>query len=59
MSAAGAYVAVLTAQKLTIYDRTLKQYAEQENTIAATDVVMRDDGSVILLGGGQGTLFVP
>ena len=59
VSAAGAYVAVLTAQKLTIYDRTLKQYAEQENTIAATDVVMRDDGSVILLGGGQGTLFVP
>ncbi len=59
VSAAGDYVAVLTAQQLSIYDRRLQIYAEQENTIAATDVVMRSDGSAILLGSGQGELFVP
>ncbi len=59
VSAAGGYVAVLTAQQLTIYDQALNVYAEQENTAAATAVVMRDDGSAILLGSGQGVLFVP
>ena len=59
VSAAGAYVAVLTAKNLTIYNAALEQYAEQENTGSATNVVMRDDGSAILLGSGQGTLFVP
>ena len=59
VSAAGGYVAVLTAQQLTIYDQALNVYAEQENTTAATAVVMRDDGSAILLGSGQGVLFVP
>ena len=50
---------MLTAQQLTIYDQALNVYAEQENTTAATAVVMRDDGSAILLGSGQGVLFVP
>ena len=59
VSAAGAYVAVLTAKNLTIYNAALELYAEQENTGSATNVVMRDDGSAILLGSGQGTLFVP
>ena len=59
VSAAGVYVAVLTAKNLTIYNAALEQYAEQENTGSATNVVMRDDGSAILLGSGQGTLFVP
>ena len=59
VSAAGTYVAVLTAKNLTIYNAALELYAEQENTGSATNVVMRDDGSAILLGSGQGTLFVP
>jgi len=59
LSAAGHYVAVLTASKLTIYDETMKVYAETDNTGAATDVVVRDDGTAILLGSGTGQLYVP
>lgn len=59
LSAAGHYVAVLTASKLTIYDDTMKVYAETDNTGSATDVVVRDDGTAILLGSGTGQLYVP
>lgn len=59
VDAAGPYVALLTARKLTIYDPSLHVYAEQENSVGATDVVMRDDGSAIMIGSGQAELFVP
>jgi hypothetical protein len=50
---------VLTASKLTILRRYLKVYAETDNTGSATDVVVRDDGTAILLGSGTGQLYVP
>lgn len=59
LSAAGSYVAVLTAERLTIYDRSLEFYARTENSIGATDVVMREDGSAVLLCGDRGELYLP
>ena len=58
-SAAGKYVAVLTASDLRIYDETLTLYASTDNVAAATDVIQRADGSAILISGGSGTLFIP
>lgn len=58
-SAAGGYLAVLTAEKLTIYDSTMKPYFERTNTKSATNVIMRADGSAILLGGGRGETVLP
>lgn len=58
-SAAGNYVAVLTANELTIYDKTMSVYAKTGNSHACTDVLMREDGTVVMLGGGQGNVFVP
>ena len=58
-SAAGKYVAVLTASSLSIYDETLTLYASADAVAAATDVIQRADGTAILLGGDSGTLYVP
>ncbi len=58
-SAAGNYLAVLTAEKLSIYDSAMQLYAETQNTQSATNVVMRADGSALLLGGGRGEVYLP
>lgn len=59
LSACGRYVAVLTPQSLTIYTSSLEVYHETVETGSATNVVMREDGSVLLLGSGQGRLYIP
>ena len=58
-SAAGSYLAVLTAEKLSIYNSAMELYHEQSNTSSATNVVMRADGSAVLLGGGRGEIILP
>lgn len=59
ISAAGKYIAVLTPQKLTIYDRKLTVYAETDDTGSATAVLMQSDGVAMLLGSGSGRLYIP
>ncbi len=59
LSVCGKYIAVLTPAGLTVYDRYLNVYAETEEVGAATAVLMREDGSVLLLGGGVGKLYIP
>lgn len=59
LSAAGKYVAVLTASGLSIFDSTMKLYSKTADTGEATDVVMRADGTAILIANGTGRLYVP
>lgn len=59
LSACGRYIAVLTSESLTIYTQNLTVYDETIETGNATAVVMREDGSVLLLGNGQGRLYIP
>ncbi len=59
VTAAGKYLAVLTSSKLSIFDPALKEYDVSDNTTGAANVVMRDDGSAVLLANGHGTLYVP
>lgn len=59
ISAAGKYLAVLTSSTLSIFDQALKEYDVSENTAGATGVVLREDGSALLLANGHGTLYVP
>ncbi len=59
LSACGKYVAVLTPEGLTIYTPSLAVYHQTDNTGNATSVVMREDGTALLLGGGQGRLYIP
>ena len=58
-SAAGKYVAVLTAGQLRIYDNTMHLYAHTENESGATNVVLREDGTALLIGSGRAARFVP
>lgn len=58
-SVGGKYIAVLTATKLSVYTQDMELFAEADNEIGATDVVMRKDGSCILISGNHGTIYAP
>ena len=59
LSAAGRYLAVLYADRLVIYNPQLQVYATQEDTGSATGVLMRADGSALLLAPDAASLFLP
>jgi len=59
LSSSGRYIAVLTPEGLTIYTQNLTVYHETMETGNATSVLMREDGSVLMLGNGQGRLYIP
>lgn len=59
LSAAGKYIAVLTAQQLDIYTRDLELYATVENTGNASHVVLLEDGSAFLADQDTAWLQLP
>lgn len=59
LSAAGKYISVLTAGKLTIYTRDLEVYRTLESTQSAQRAIQRSDGSVMLMGSSSAHLYVP
>lgn len=59
LSAAGRYVAVLTASELTIYTRDLTPYSTVENTQGASHVVLLPDGSAYLATSDTAWLYLP
>ena len=59
LSASGKYVAVLTADRLDIYTRKLDHYATLEGTNGAQKVLMRDDGTALLIDSETAHLYVP
>lgn len=59
VSAAGKYVAVLCSDALTVYTSDLNEYAVLEDTNYAKGVIMRDDGTALLLGTSGAWLYIP
>lgn len=59
LSAAGRYVAVLTADRLDIYTQDLDLYDTLEGTGGARKVLMRDDGTALLIASETAHLYVP
>lgn len=59
LSAAGKYIAVLTADALTIYTQDLEPYATMENTQNADQVVALPDGCAYLTSGDVAWLYLP
>lgn len=59
VSAAGRYIAVLYSGSLTIYTADFTEYATLPDTDFARQVVMRDDGSAVLLGASRAWLYSP
>lgn len=59
ISAAGRYVAVLTANRLDIYDQDLSLYNTLESTQSARKVLQRSDGSAMLMDSSTARLYLP
>ena len=59
VSAAGRYVAVLYADRLTLYTSDLTEYATLADTDFAKQVIMRADGTALLLGASRAWLYIP
>lgn len=59
ISAAGRYIAVLYSDSLVIYRSDLTEYASLADTQYARGVLMRDDGTALLIGSSDAWLFVP
>ena len=59
LSAAGRYLAVLYTDRLEIYNPELQVYAVLNGTGFASDVLMRRDGTALLLAADSARLFLP
>lgn len=59
VSASGDYLAVLTATQLTVYRPDMTVYAQAENTWSARRVLMREDGSALLVSTERASLYLP
>lgn len=59
ISAAGRYVAVLSSDRLNIYDKDLLPCAELTEVSQAREVLMRSDGSAVLAGSTSASLYLP
>ena len=59
LSAAGRYIAVLTADRLDIYTADLTLYSSLQGTQGARKVLMRQDGSAMLIGNNTARLYIP
>ncbi len=59
LSASGRYLAVLYSDRLVIYNDDLQPYASLKGTDYAKGVLMRPDGSVLVLSGESASLYLP
>ena len=59
ISASGRYLAVLYADRLAVYNQDLQPNAALRGIGDAREVLMRPDGSVLLLSAGSASLFLP
>ncbi len=59
LSAAGRYIAVLYADRLEIYHQSMRLYATLPGADGLHGVIMRPDGSVLLLSASSAGLFLP
>lgn len=59
VSAAGRYVAVLYSDELVIYDSTMQVCARLTEVSSVKQVLMRKDGSAVLVGADSAKLYLP
>ncbi|MCI9120964.1 MAG: hypothetical protein HFG00_05490 [Oscillibacter sp.] len=59
LSASGRYLAVLYPNRLVVYNQDLQAYATLRGTDTTRAVLMRPDGSVLLLSSDAASLFLP
>lgn len=59
LAAAGRYTAVLTADRLDIYTGALEPYSTLEDVQSARKILLRDDGTAVLIASDTAQLYIP
>jgi hypothetical protein len=59
ISASGGYVAVLYADRLVIYNKDLEEYSSMSGTDYAKSVLIRSDGSALLISSDKARPYLP
>ena len=59
LSTAGRWISVLYQDRLVLYDPELKEKGSLENASGVQASLVREDGSVIVVAGGNATIFEP
>lgn len=59
LSAAGRYLAVLYTDRLVVYNESLQVYASLRGINGVSQVLMRTDGSALLIGTDSASQFLP
>ena len=59
LSAAGRWISVLYPDKVTLYDPELQEKGSLEQASGVQASLVRDDGSAIIIAGGDATIFEP
>lgn len=59
LSAAGRWISVLYQDRLVIYDPDLQEKGSLENASGVQASLVREDGSAIVVAGGNATIFEP
>lgn len=59
ISAAGRYIAVLYTDRVVVYNQDMQAYASLKGIGSAKEVLVRADGSALLLSSGSAGLFLP
>ena len=59
LDSSGSYIGVLTTEGLLVFRNDLTEYATIEQTGAASGILMREDGTVLLMGSDSAKLFIP
>lgn len=58
-AAAGEYCALLTGSRLALYNGSMEQFSDVENTQAARKVALSPNGSAVLANDQQAWLYIP
>ena len=59
ISADGKYIGVLTDRAVQIYNRKLELYAQTPELETATKILVRSDGSALLVSSSEAKLYIP
>lgn len=59
ISYSGKYTGVLYSDSIAIYNSSLNIYADTEETANASEILMREDGTMLLISAFQATLYIP
>ena len=59
LSSAGRWIAVMYPDRVAVCDTELREKGSLDNASGVQAALMREDGSAIIIAGGDATIFTP